>query len=143
MEILFLLVLSAMLSFPLHPLAVSTQVGSQPSNSRPLQSTIAHRGKNCPNHGQDVAWQEVGGELDHVGATFDVGQSWSCRCKPQSIRRIFASEQVISELSDDGLRPFLYFLFCFRHFTAASPDPQPDLECQVKLMICFNMDLTK
>ena len=93
-----------------------SQVGSQPSNSRPLQSTIAHRGKNCPNHGQDVAWQEVGGELDHVGATFDVGQSWPCRCQPQSIRRIFASEQVISELFNDGLWPFLYFSVLFQAF---------------------------
>ena len=34
----------------------------------------------------------------------------------------------------DGHSFLSSFSFDFRHFTAASPDPQPDLECQVKII---------
>ena len=98
-QFFFPLVCLARPSFPLHPLAGSAQVDyllvhSQPSNTRPLQSTNAHGGKICPIWGQDVALREEGGELKNVGAAFGVGQPWPWCQQPQSRGRIFARQQV-------------------------------------------------
>ena len=62
------------------------------------------------------------GAISGISGEFDLG-TWVL---------VLVSNPIKSARMPDGHTFLSSFSFDFRHFTAASPDPQPDLECQVE-----------